>query len=145
MEQTECSEMSAYKIHASGNYPEEITQNSEHGESLKSRIRSDFSEYLKLRRHCCENLKFRTARYLYYKILRSSSISCRGFLNFDTVVVWQLGHPLFDLCNGIVVFVHNCGVSHYAVLCGLTVLPTTSFSLCSLTKKSVSFSLFSTY
>jgi hypothetical protein len=38
MEQTECSEMSAYKIQATGNYREENLQHSEHGESLKSRI-----------------------------------------------------------------------------------------------------------
>jgi len=37
MEQTECSEMSAYKIQTPGNYPEENIQNTEHGESLKSR------------------------------------------------------------------------------------------------------------
>jgi len=37
MEQTECSEMSAYKIQTPGNYLEESTQHSEHGESLKSR------------------------------------------------------------------------------------------------------------
>jgi hypothetical protein len=36
MEQTECSETSAYKIQTSGNYPEESIQLSEHGESLKS-------------------------------------------------------------------------------------------------------------
>jgi hypothetical protein len=36
MEQTECSEMSAYKIQKPGNYPEESKQHSEHGESLKS-------------------------------------------------------------------------------------------------------------
>ena len=35
---TECSETSAYKIQAPGNYPEESIQHSEHGESLKSRI-----------------------------------------------------------------------------------------------------------
>jgi len=35
---TECSEMSAYKIQAPGNYPEENIQHTEHGESLKSRI-----------------------------------------------------------------------------------------------------------
>jgi hypothetical protein len=35
---TECSEASAYKIQTPGNYPEESIQNSEHGESLKSRI-----------------------------------------------------------------------------------------------------------
>jgi hypothetical protein len=39
MEQTECSETSAYKIHTPGNYPEENVQHTEHGESLKSRTR----------------------------------------------------------------------------------------------------------
>jgi hypothetical protein len=34
MEQTECSETSAYKIHTPGNYPEGSKQHSEHGESL---------------------------------------------------------------------------------------------------------------
>jgi hypothetical protein len=38
MEQTECSEMSAYKIQTPGNYTEEIIQHSEHGKSLKSRM-----------------------------------------------------------------------------------------------------------
>ena len=38
MEQTECSETSAYKIQTPGNYPEESIQHSEHGESLKSSI-----------------------------------------------------------------------------------------------------------
>jgi hypothetical protein len=33
----ECSETSAYKIQTHGNYPKEIIQHSEHGESLKSR------------------------------------------------------------------------------------------------------------
>ena len=37
MEQTECSETSAYKIQTPGNYPEESIQHSEHDESLKSR------------------------------------------------------------------------------------------------------------
>jgi hypothetical protein len=35
---TECSEMLAYKIQTSGNYPEESIQHSEQGKSLKSRI-----------------------------------------------------------------------------------------------------------
>jgi len=35
MEQTECSETSAYKLQAPGNYPKESTQHTEHGESLK--------------------------------------------------------------------------------------------------------------
>jgi len=38
MEQTQCSETSAYKIQTPGNYPEENTQHTEHGESLKSRM-----------------------------------------------------------------------------------------------------------
>jgi hypothetical protein len=37
MEQTECSETSAYKIQTPGNYPEESIQHSEDGESLKWR------------------------------------------------------------------------------------------------------------
>jgi len=36
MEQTECSETSAYKIQTPGNYPEENMQHTEDGESLKS-------------------------------------------------------------------------------------------------------------
>ena len=36
IEQTECSETSAYKIQTQGNYPEESIKHSEHGESLKS-------------------------------------------------------------------------------------------------------------
>jgi hypothetical protein len=39
---TECSETSAYKIQAPGNYPEESIQLSEHGESLKSKIKFYF-------------------------------------------------------------------------------------------------------
>jgi len=38
MEQTECSETSAYKIQTPGNYPEENIQHTEHGECLKSRM-----------------------------------------------------------------------------------------------------------
>jgi len=37
MEQTECSEMSAYKIQTLGNCPEENIQHTEHGKSFKSR------------------------------------------------------------------------------------------------------------
>jgi hypothetical protein len=38
MEQTECSETSAYALWTSGNLPEESIKHLEHGESLKSRI-----------------------------------------------------------------------------------------------------------
>jgi hypothetical protein len=37
MEQTGCSETLAFKLQMPGNNPEESTQRSEHGESLKSR------------------------------------------------------------------------------------------------------------
>jgi hypothetical protein len=37
MEQTVCSETSAYKIQTPGNYPEESIQHSEQGERLKPR------------------------------------------------------------------------------------------------------------
>jgi hypothetical protein len=47
MEQTECSETSAYKIQTPGNYPEESIQHSEHGESLKSRKPKLVTEYVK--------------------------------------------------------------------------------------------------
>jgi hypothetical protein len=36
---TECSETSAYKIQTQGNYPEKNMQHTEHGGSLKSRIK----------------------------------------------------------------------------------------------------------
>jgi hypothetical protein len=38
MEQTECSETSAYKIQTPRNYPEENVQRTEHDESLKLRM-----------------------------------------------------------------------------------------------------------
>jgi len=38
MEQTECSETSAYKIQTPGNNPKESIQHTEHGESLKLRV-----------------------------------------------------------------------------------------------------------
>ena len=43
IEQTVCSETSIYKIQTTGNYPEENIQNTEHGESLKSRMGSFYS------------------------------------------------------------------------------------------------------
>ena len=49
MEQTECSETSAYKIQTPENYPEESIKHSEHGQSLKSRIRI-INLYNKVRR-----------------------------------------------------------------------------------------------
>ena len=45
MEQTECSETSAYKIQTPGNYPKESIQHTEHGESLKLRIHFVYVSY----------------------------------------------------------------------------------------------------
>jgi hypothetical protein len=45
MEQTECSETSAYKIQTPGNHPKERIQHSEHSESLKSRTVKQLSEF----------------------------------------------------------------------------------------------------
>jgi hypothetical protein len=42
MEETECSEMSAYKIQTPGNYPEKSIQHSEHGERFKLSIMAYF-------------------------------------------------------------------------------------------------------
>ena len=44
MEQTECSETSAYKLQAQGNYPKESIQHTEHGESFKSRLTAVIEE-----------------------------------------------------------------------------------------------------
>jgi hypothetical protein len=44
MEQTECSETSAYKLQTPWNYPKESIQHLEHGESLKSRIYTNASK-----------------------------------------------------------------------------------------------------
>ena len=42
MEQIECSETSAYINQTPGNHPKENKQHSEHGESLKSRVKKKF-------------------------------------------------------------------------------------------------------
>ena len=43
---TECSETSEYKIQTPGNYPDERIRHSEHGESLKLRIRRLFFSFI---------------------------------------------------------------------------------------------------
>ena len=46
MQQIECSETSAYIIQTPGKYPKEYTQDSKHGESLKSRtINITYSDF----------------------------------------------------------------------------------------------------
>jgi hypothetical protein len=48
IEQSVCSETSAYKIQTPGNYPEESIQHSEHGESFKSGTHSVGPNYFQL-------------------------------------------------------------------------------------------------
>ena len=55
MEETECSETLAYKIWMPGNYPEERTQHSEHGKSLKSRI--NYEMFIKQKKFKCNSNK----------------------------------------------------------------------------------------
>ena len=52
----ECSETSVYKIQMPGNYQEESIQHSEHGESLKSRIKITVNEIT------CPSVKWRRIR-----------------------------------------------------------------------------------
>jgi len=56
MEQTECSETSAYKIQMPRNYPEENIQRTVHGESFKSRMVKFYSQvkesYINFLNHC---------------------------------------------------------------------------------------------
>jgi hypothetical protein len=47
MEQTECSETSAYKIQTPGNYPEANIQHTADGESLKSRKRKTYLTFVR--------------------------------------------------------------------------------------------------
>jgi hypothetical protein len=56
MEQAVCSETLAYKIQMPGNYPEESIQHSEHGESLKSRIRDMIKETLSIEAYFLHHL-----------------------------------------------------------------------------------------
>ena len=51
MEQTECSETSAYKIQAPGNYPKESIQHTEHGESLTLSIMLSYYYLQKYKRY----------------------------------------------------------------------------------------------
>ena len=62
MEQVEYSETSAYKVQTPGNYPEDSTQHSEQGESLKSRLLKLFLNIFEL--VTCSNLAHETKECL---------------------------------------------------------------------------------
>jgi len=49
VEQTECSETSAYKLQTPGNYPKESIQHTGHGESFKSRKKTFTSSGIRRR------------------------------------------------------------------------------------------------
>jgi hypothetical protein len=57
-EQTNCSKTSAYKIQMPGNYPEQNTEHTEHGENLKSRICHLYGE--KTARHKKQTIIYRS-------------------------------------------------------------------------------------
>ena len=97
MEQTECSETSAYKIQTPGNYPKESIQHTEHGESLKLRnfgfyktrgISSLSEELLDFQGLCSMNL-------IYFDVTAillsrgQSDIKCR---QLNAVTLRSVGH-----------------------------------------------------
>ena len=95
MEQTECSETSAYKIQTPGNYPEESIHYSEQGESLKSRIRFVLCRicYV-IVSHFQRTYHVFTQNFLFFEgLFQSSSISKRNvtenryFLSRDVLSV----------------------------------------------------------
>ena len=68
MEQTECSETSAYKLQTPGNYPKESIQHTEHGESLKSRKTCLFVIEIRLK----ETVLAASFRFIYENLLPTS-------------------------------------------------------------------------
>jgi hypothetical protein len=63
MEQTECSETSAFTTQMPGNYPKETTQHSKHGESLKSRINLVHSKHTYLPMKMEQTERFETSAF----------------------------------------------------------------------------------
>jgi len=62
MEQTECSETSAYKFQTPGNHPKESIQHPVHGESLKSKLDSSLKiGYFVSFNFGCYNLQYAPA------------------------------------------------------------------------------------
>jgi len=117
MEQTECSETSAYKFQTPGNRPKESIQHSVHGESLKSRSSVIFkfrplkmrtlncydasgSDYQVTQRHipeerssqlqCCENLTIREVSTCRWRKLQYNARSLR--LCKCVIIVYAVRH-----------------------------------------------------
>ena len=64
MEQTECSETSAYKFQTPGNHPKESIQHSVHGESLKSRLLHLYGEEVARHIRLFEKLRIKKTKLL---------------------------------------------------------------------------------
>jgi len=101
MEQTECSETSAYKIQTPGNYPEENIQHTEHGESMKSRkpkflfvkgnVKEVYSSNLQTLRKK-QSTKFSKRLGLWKSGLSASNLSM--ILTFYKIVPTSTGHRM---------------------------------------------------
>jgi hypothetical protein len=69
MEQTECSEMAAYKIKKPENYPKENVQHTEQGKSLKSR-KAPLGYFIKTLNYCALKNNIIAARVPCLDIIR---------------------------------------------------------------------------
>jgi hypothetical protein len=89
MEQTQCSETSAYKIQTPGNYPEESIRHSEHVESLKSR--RVYPLRLVTVILICYSM---VSSICYFFILRAKQflISCIGVLPYISAMLYCILH-----------------------------------------------------
>jgi len=93
VEQTECSETSAYKIQTPWNYPEENIQHTEHGGSLKSKtiyllcVKSYKIKDLKN----CTNFEVPTKQNNnYYPILNRAACKTEVYVATDTLLAFDM-------------------------------------------------------
>ena len=96
MEKTECSETSAYKIQTPENNPEESTQHSEQGESLKSRT-FQMILYLKNKRPTWCHLLFYFTSYV-LNMFRTLIYLSSGAFNYSVELPHWSYCSWFDVC-----------------------------------------------
>jgi hypothetical protein len=99
MEQTECSETSAYKIQTPGNYPEENIQHTEHGESLKSRTDRMFlhRRSLEVRETQCSGFRIFVISHfntILFDLFFMTGLDETGRINNE----WRVGFPPLSCC-----------------------------------------------